>query len=96
MLEWVAIPFFRGPSRPRDQIWVSCITGRVFTISATGKLSIYLVGEKFNFSKDFGRLPLLVLQKNLRNMWSVEGERVQVLVALASITVPELLNICPL
>ena len=26
ILEWVDIPFFRESSRPRDQIWVSCIT----------------------------------------------------------------------
>ena len=33
ILEWVAIPFSRGSSRPRDQTWVSCIAGRFFTIS---------------------------------------------------------------
>ena len=27
VLEWVAISFFRGSSRPRDQTWVSCIAG---------------------------------------------------------------------
>ena len=32
MLEWVAIPFSRGSSQPRDQTWVSCIAGRFFTI----------------------------------------------------------------
>ena len=32
MLEWVAIPFFRGSSRPRDQPQVSCIAGRFFTV----------------------------------------------------------------
>ena len=26
--EWVAISFSRGSSRPSDQTWVSCITGR--------------------------------------------------------------------
>ena len=31
ILEWVAIPFSRGSSRPRDQTWVSCIVGRFFT-----------------------------------------------------------------
>ena len=31
ILEWVAIPFSRGSSWPRDQILVSCITGRFFT-----------------------------------------------------------------
>ena len=33
--EWVAIPFSRGSSLPRDQTQVSCITGRFFTIWAT-------------------------------------------------------------
>ena len=34
-LEWVAIPFSRGSSWPRDQTWFSCIAGRFFTIWAT-------------------------------------------------------------
>ena len=29
-LEWVAISFFRGSSRPRDRTWVSHIVGRRF------------------------------------------------------------------
>ena len=37
ILEWVAIPFSRGSSRPRDWTLVSCIAGRFFTIWATGK-----------------------------------------------------------
>ena len=32
MLEWVAIPFFRGSFGPRDQTQVSYIAGRLFTI----------------------------------------------------------------
>ena len=32
VLEWVAISFSSGSSRPRDQIQVSCIVGRRFTI----------------------------------------------------------------
>ena len=35
MLEWVAIPFSRVSSSPRDQTWVSSITGRFFTTWAT-------------------------------------------------------------
>ena len=31
-LEWVAIPFSRGSSRPRHQTWFSYITGRFFTV----------------------------------------------------------------
>ena len=34
IMEWVAIPFSRGSSRPRDQTRVSCMTGRFFTIWA--------------------------------------------------------------
>ena len=32
--EWVASPFSRESSQPRDQTWVSCISGRFFTIWA--------------------------------------------------------------
>ena len=35
ILEWVAISFSRGSSRPRDRTWVSCITGRCFTLWAS-------------------------------------------------------------
>ena len=37
ILEWVAISFSRGSSRPRDQTWVSCIAGRRFTTEPPGK-----------------------------------------------------------
>ena len=42
ILEWVAIPFSRGSSWPRDQTWVSCIAGKFFTIWATGEAQITL------------------------------------------------------
>ena len=35
ILEWVAISFSRGSSRPRDLTWVSSIAGRLFTVWAT-------------------------------------------------------------
>ena len=37
-LEWVAILFSRGTSRPRDQTWVSHIVDRLLTIWATKPL----------------------------------------------------------
>ena len=37
ILEWVAFPFSRGSSQPRDQIQVSHIAGRFFTSWTTGK-----------------------------------------------------------
>ena len=33
--EWVAFPFSRGSSQPRNRTWVSCNTGRFFTSWAT-------------------------------------------------------------
>ena len=32
ILEWVAIPFSKGSSRPRDRTQVSCTAGRFFPI----------------------------------------------------------------
>ena len=34
ILEWVAIPFSRGSSQPKDRMRVSCTAGRFFTIGA--------------------------------------------------------------
>ena len=34
ILEWIAISFSRGSSRPRDGNWISCIAGRYFIIWA--------------------------------------------------------------
>ena len=34
-LDWVAIPFSRGSSQPRDRTKVSCTAGRFLTIGAT-------------------------------------------------------------
>ena len=31
-VEWVAIYFFRGSSKPRDQTQASCTAGRFFTV----------------------------------------------------------------
>ena len=40
ILEWVAFPFSRGSSQPRDQTLVSCIAVRFFTSWATGSPGI--------------------------------------------------------
>ena len=37
ILEWVAIPFSRGSSPPRDQTQASCTASRLFTVWATGE-----------------------------------------------------------
>ena len=46
ILEWVAFPFSRGSSYPRDRTQVSCIAGRFYTIWATreahSQMSVHL------------------------------------------------------
>ena len=41
VLEWVAIFFSRGSSRPRDQTWVSHIVDRRLTVWATREVHIF-------------------------------------------------------
>ena len=36
ILEWIAIPFSRVTSQPRNQTLVSCMAGRFFTVGAQG------------------------------------------------------------
>ena len=40
--EWVAIPFSRGSSHPRDPTQISCIAGRCFTLWATREVQLLL------------------------------------------------------
>ena len=54
MLKWVAIPFSRGSSRPRDQTQFSLIAGKYFTTWATRE-ALYLSNYCQNSS--LGRLP---------------------------------------
>ena len=42
VLDWVAISFSRGSSRPKDQTQVSHIAGRCFTVWATKEAQIFL------------------------------------------------------
>ena len=44
ILEWVAFPFSRVSSQPRDQNQVSCIAGRFFTSWATREAQEYWSG----------------------------------------------------
>ena len=42
LLEWVAVPFSRGPSQPRDRTHVSHTVGGFFTTKPPGKPHVYL------------------------------------------------------
>ena len=51
ILEWVAISFSRGSSRPRDRTQVFCIAGRCFNLWATRKAQL----EETNFASQGSR-----------------------------------------
>ena len=42
ILEWVAFPFSRGSSQPRDRTQISCIAGRLFTIWDTREATCFM------------------------------------------------------
>ena len=61
ILKWVALPFSRGSSWPRDRTWVSCITVRFFTIwairDAQGGINLaYLRSREGRGNKNTGGL----------------------------------------
>ena len=58
ILEWVALPFSRGSSSPRDQTQISCIAGRLFTIWATREAWFY-TWECIRVSAAFSVCPIL-------------------------------------
>ena len=51
ILEWVAIPFSKGSSQPRDRTWVSCIAGRFFTVWATREAPLVFLPGEFHGQK---------------------------------------------
>ena len=53
MLKWVAFPFSRGSSQPRDQTQISCIAGKFFTSWATREAQEYWSGEPIPSPADF-------------------------------------------
>ena len=49
ILEWVAFPFSRGSSQPRDRTQVSRIAGRFFTVWATREVRFHSFACGFRF-----------------------------------------------
>ena len=67
ILEWVAYPFSRGSSQPRNQTRVSCIAGRFFITWVPGKsYNVILYGKK-NFA---GVMKLKILRWG-RLSWNI-------------------------
>ena len=57
ILEWVAFPFSRGSSHPRDRTQVSRIAGRFFTSLATREAIAYIVIQDLKFSHALYKSP---------------------------------------
>ena len=53
VLEWVAISFYRGSSRPRDRTQVSRIAGRRFAVWATREAVYYLTNHMYRYRYGF-------------------------------------------
>ena len=56
ILEWVVISFSRGSSWPRDQTWVSCIAGWLFTLWASWDSLPILLFSSISSTDHWGRL----------------------------------------
>ena len=55
ILEWIAISFSRGSSRPRNQIRVSCTAGKFFTFWPRSSCNVFLAAFKIFFVFGFKR-----------------------------------------
>ena len=62
ILKWVAIPFSRGSSWPRDWTWVSCIAGRFFTIWVAREAQIFIYLAPLDLSCMWDLIPWLGLE----------------------------------
>ena len=49
IMEWVANPFSRGSSPPRDRTQISCIAGRFFTTEPPGKPYAYKLSSEYKY-----------------------------------------------
>ena len=75
ILEWVAFPFSKGSSQPRDRTWVSrvsCIGRQVlYSLSHQGSPSSWLSHDQLSISAVslwWGYLPLLVIDGDIPQM----------------------------
>ena len=85
ILEWVAIPFSRGSTWPRDWTWVSCIAGRFFTVWATREALVshmckFLRGSAFSIHRVLWAHSHTCLSTDIRDsgpgsdcFWAIEG-----------------------
>ena len=69
ILEWVAFPFSRGSSQPRDRTQVSWIAGRFFTSWATWEaLDIYAECIMRNAGQEEAQAGIKIAGRNINNL----------------------------
>ena len=68
VLEWITIPFSIGTSKCRGRTLVSCITGRFFTVWATGKSS-WALCHKSPPRSHVGLEGSLIMSRHLALTW---------------------------
>ena len=64
VLEWLAIPFYRRPSKPRNQTWVSQ-AGRFFNVWATWEAWCVIINNYTYNLKDFHDQQLMGKKENI-------------------------------
>ena len=78
-LEWGALSFSRGSSRPRDQTLVSCITGGFFTFELPGKpinwLEFYIKNFNTKSEKNVCKKRRYLLSKTLKCLYGLKTKK---------------------
>ena len=82
-MQWIAIPFFRGSSQPTDWTWVSCTTGKFFTIQASREapehsrgtvkaLTFFIQNHQFSLGRSIQTWALkrAVISGNVQGWWN--------------------------
>ena len=72
VLEWVAISFFKGSSRPRDRTQVSHIVDRCFTIWATeDTCTLMSISELFTIARTWKKPRWPLADEWIRKLWYI-------------------------
>jgi len=77
ILEWVAYPFSRGSSQPRNWTGVSCIAGGFFTSWAIREADKHT--SKFFLNKVDSELYYIALEKEKNRLFKIGGKKLNLL-----------------
>ena len=69
ILEWVAFPFFRESSQPRDRTQISCIAAQFFTSWATREAQEYWSGQPIPSPADLPDLEGIIYAESKKKLY---------------------------